>query len=101
MKAMYDACGAIAPDTRFDPAWLNTEVDKQMAELKLTLPTIWYQYYYQFPFERDGVTPGVQQLFQPQGSVKTAVDMMQQSIKKWNREQPAQVKAYKQWQLLG
>ena len=101
MKAMYEACGAVTPDTRFDQAWLNTEVDKQMAELKLTLPTIWYQYYYPFPFERDGVTPGVQQLFQPQGSVKTAVDMMQQSIKKWNREQPAQVKAYKQWQLLG
>lgn len=100
MKAMYDACGAVTPDTRFDPAWLNTEVDKQMAKLKGSLPTIWYQYYYPFPFERDGVTPGVQQLFQPQGSVKVAAQMMQQAIDKWRREQPAQVKAYKQWQLL-
>lgn len=101
MKAMYDASGAISPDTRFDPAWLNTDVDKQMAKLKPTLPSIWYQYYYPFPFERDGVTPGLQQLFQPQGSVKTAVDMMQQAIATWQREQPAQVDAYKKWTLLG
>jgi raffinose/stachyose/melibiose transport system substrate-binding protein len=100
MKAMYDASGAIAPDSRFDPAWLTSDIDKQMATLKGSLPTIWYQYYYPFPFERDGVTPGVQQLFQPGGSVKTAAKMMQDAIDKWKREQPAQVKAYKQWKLL-
>lgn len=100
MKAMYDACGAIAPDKRFDPAWLNTEADKTMARWKASLPNFWYQYYYPFPFERDGVTPGVQQLFQPDGSVDAAVKTMQQAIEKWQREQPAQVKAYKQWQLL-
>ena len=100
MKSMYDACGAIAPDKRFDPAWLNTEADKTMAEWKQTLPNFWYQYYYPFPFERDGVTPGVQQLFQPGGSVQKAVEIMQAAIEKWQRQQPAQVEAYKQWQLL-
>ncbi|MGC9670692.1 ABC transporter substrate-binding protein [Planosporangium sp. 12N6] len=100
MKAMYDACGAVSPDAKFDPAWLTSDIDKQMAKLKGSLPTIWYQYYYPFPFERDGVTPGVQQLFQPGGSVKTAAKMMQDAIEKWKREQPAQVKAYKQWKLL-
>lgn len=100
MKAMYEACGAIAPDKRFQASWLNTEADKTMAEWKSKLPNFWYQYYYPFPFERDGVTPGVQQLFQPDGSVQQAVKTMQQAIEKWQREQPAQVKAYKQWQLL-
>lgn len=100
MKAMYDSCGAIAPDKRFQSSWLNTQADKTMAEWKSTLPNFWYQYYYPFPFERDGVTPGVQQLFQPDGSAKEAVKTMQQAIDKWQREQPAQVKAYKQWQLL-
>ena len=100
MKAMYEACGAITPDKRFDPAWLNTEADKKMAEWKSSLPNFWYQYYYPFPFERDGVTPGVQQLFQPGGSVSAAVKTMQEAIDKWRREQPAQVKAYQQWQLL-
>lgn len=101
MKAMYDACGAITPDSGFDPAWLTSDVDKQMAKFKGSLPTFWYQYYYPFPFERDGVTPGVQQLFQPDGSVKTAAKLMQDAIDKWKREQPAQVKAYQQWKLLG
>jgi hypothetical protein len=32
--------------------------------------------------------------------VASAVKTMQQAIDKWQREQPAQVKAYKQWQLL-
>ena len=100
MKAMYEACGAITPDKKFDPAWLNTEADKTMAEWKATLPNFWYQYYYPFPFERDGVTPGVQQLFQPDGSVSEAVTTMQAAIDKWRREQPAQVEAYQQWQLL-
>jgi multiple sugar transport system substrate-binding protein len=100
MKAMYQACGAITPDKRFDPAWLNTEVDKTMAQWKASLPNFWYQYYYPFPFERDGVTPGVQQLFQSGGSVDAAVKTMQSAIEKWRREQPAQVKAYQQWQLL-
>ena len=100
MKAMYDACGAITPDKRFDTNWLNTQADKTMAQWKATLPNFWYQYYYPFPFERDGVTPGVQQLFQPGGNVPAAVKSMQQAIAKWQREQPAQVKAYKQWQLL-
>ena len=100
MKSMYDACGAIAPDNRFDPAWLNTEADKTMAEWKQTLPNFWYQYYYPFPFERDGVTPAVQQLFQPGGSVQKATEIMQAAIEKWKRQQPAQVEAYKQWQLL-
>jgi raffinose/stachyose/melibiose transport system substrate-binding protein len=100
MKAMYETSGAITPDARFDPAWLNTEADKQMAKWKSSLPNFWYQYYYPFPFERDGVTPGVQQMFQTSGSAKKAAAMMQEGIDKWRREQPAQVKAYKQWQLL-
>ena len=100
MKAMYEACGAITPDKNFDPAWLNTEADKTMAQWKETLPNFWYQYYYPFPFERDGVTPGVQQLFQPDGTVDAAVKTMQEAIDKWRREQPAQVKAYQDWQLL-
>ena len=100
MKALYDASGAITPDDRFDPAWLNTEADKRMAEWKSSLPNFWYQYYYPFPFERDGVNPGVQQLFQPGGSVATATKMMQQAIDGWRRQQPAQVKAFQQWKLL-
>ena len=100
MKAMYDASGAITPDKNFDPAWLTSPIDKRMAELKSGLPSLWYQYYYPFPFERDGVTPAVQQLFQPGGSVQAGEKMLQEGIAKWKREQKAQVEAYKKWELL-
>jgi raffinose/stachyose/melibiose transport system substrate-binding protein len=100
MKAMYGASGAITPDRRFSHSWLNTKADEQMAQWKASLPNFWYQYYYPFPFERDGVTPGVQQLFQSGGSVAEAVKMMQEAIKGWQRKQPQQVRAFKQWELL-
>ena len=40
-------------------------------------------------------------MYGPGGLVQKAVTMMQQGIEKWRREQPAQVDAYMQWQLLG
>lgn len=100
MKSMYDMSGAITPDKNFDPAWLTSSIDKRMAALKSERPSLWYQYYYPFPFERDGVTPAVQQLFQPGGSIKAGEAMLKDGIAKWKREQPAQVDAYKKWELL-
>lgn len=100
MKAMYADSGAVTPDSGFDPAWLNSPIDKRMAELKSGLPSIWFQYYYPFPFERDGVTPGVQQLFQGGGSVGAGAKMMQDAIQKWRKAQGAQVDAYKKWEVL-
>jgi raffinose/stachyose/melibiose transport system substrate-binding protein len=99
MKAMYEASGAISPDAKFDPAWLNTETDKRMAQLQKQLPSFWFQYYYPFPFENNGVTPGVQQLFQG-GSVATAQKMLTDAIAKWKKQQPNEVAAYKKWELL-
>ena len=100
MRAMYDASGAMAPDANFQASWLNSSIDTRMGELRKGLPSFWFQYYYPFPFERDGVTPAVQQLFQPHGSVAEGQKMMVAAIEKWQREQKAQVDAYKKWEVL-
>jgi len=100
MKAMYDACGAIAPDSKFDNAWLTSNTDKRMAELKTQMPSFWFQYYYPFPFENNGVTPAVQQLFQPGGTIAAGQKMLTDSISKWKKQQASEVRAYKKWELL-
>ena len=100
MRAMYDASGAVAPDSGFETTWLNSSIDERMSQLRKGLPSFWFQYYYPFPFERDGVTPAVQQLFQPNGSVAEGQKMMADAISKWQREQKAQVEAYKKWEVL-
>jgi len=100
MHLMYQESGAICPDNRFDPAWLNTETDKTMWNWQQQVPNFWYQYYYPFQFEENGVDPGLEQLWEPHGSVQKAVQMMQGSIDKWRVQSPAQAQAYSSWQLL-
>jgi raffinose/stachyose/melibiose transport system substrate-binding protein len=100
MHEMYRMCGAVAPDNRFDSSWLTSNADKQFAQWVEEKPNFWYQYYYPFPFERDGVTPGIQQLFQEDGTPEKAIEYMQDAIDKWRSEHPDQVDAYNTWELL-
>jgi raffinose/stachyose/melibiose transport system substrate-binding protein len=100
MKLMYQESGAICPDTKFEASWLDTETDKTMWEWQKTLPNFWYQYYYPLPFETNGVDPGLQQLWQSNGSVDRAVSTMQGAISKWGDQSPAQLDAYKTWKPL-
>lgn len=101
MQLMYQESGAICPDNNFDTKWFNTETDKTMWQWQQTLPDVWYQYYYPLPFETNGVDPGLQQLWRSGGSVDSAVSTMQSAITKWEKQSPAQQKAYKQWKPLG
>ena len=55
----------------------------------------------ELPFERHGLSPCAQQMYRPGGLAQKAVTLMKQGIEKAGREQPAQVDAYMQWQLLG
>jgi raffinose/stachyose/melibiose transport system substrate-binding protein len=98
MRLMYRESGAICPDTRFDPAWLNTETDKTMWKWQEEVPNFWYQYYYPIQFETNGVDPGLQKLWQPNGSVESAVTTMQAAIKQWRAQSPQQAGAFKSWQ---
>ena len=100
MHLMYQESGAICPDNKFDTSWFNTETDKTMWHWQQTLPNFWFQYYYPLPFETDGVDPGLQQLWQANSSVQSAVSTMQGAIGKWSQQTPAQVQAYKQWKPL-
>jgi len=101
MQLMYQESGAICPDTDFDTKWFNTETDKTMWQWQQTLPDVWYQYYYPLPFETNGVDPGLQQLWRSGGSVDSAVSTMQAAIAKWEKQSPAEQRAYKQWKPLG
>jgi multiple sugar transport system substrate-binding protein len=100
MHLMYKVSGAITPDNRFDPAWLNTETDKTMLGWQKDLPDFWYQYYYPLQFETNGVDPGLQKIWEPGGSVSSAVSSMQNAISQWRNQSPAQAQAYSSWQLL-
>ena len=100
MRLMYAESGAICPDKRFDPAWLNTDTDKTMWAWQQKVPNFWYQYYYPFQFEENGVDPGLEQLWQPRGTVQQAASMMQAAIDKWRLQSPPQAQAYSSWKLL-
>lgn len=100
MHLMYQESGAICPDNKFDTSWFDTETDKTMWHWQQTLPNFWYQYYYPLPFETNGVNPGLQQLWQPNGSVTAAVASMQGAINKWSEQTPEQLSAYKTWKPL-
>lgn len=100
MHLMYQESGAICPDNKFDTSWFDTETDKTMWHWQQTLPNFWYQYYYPLPFETNGVDPGLQQLWQPNGSVTAAVASMQGAINKWSEQTPEQLSAYKTWKPL-
>jgi raffinose/stachyose/melibiose transport system substrate-binding protein len=100
MHLMYQESGAICPDNKFDTSWFDTETDKTMWHWQQTLPNFWYQYYYPLPFETNGVDPGLQQLWQPNGSVTAAVASMQGAINKWSEQTPQQLSAYKTWKPL-
>ena len=100
MKRMYEQSGAVAPDKRFQKDWLNANIDLQFAEWASERPNFWYQYYYPFPFERAGVTPATQMLFEANGTPQEAIGMMQGAIKDWREQHPEQVKAYNNWHLL-
>lgn len=100
MQLMYQESGAICPDNKFKTAWFDTETDKTMWNWQQTLPDFWYQYYYPLPFETNGVDPGLQQLWQSNGSVTAAVASMQGAISKWSGQSPAQLSAYKTWKPL-
>jgi len=100
MHLMYQESGAICPDNKFDTSWFDTETDKTMWHWQQTLPNFWYQYYYPLPFETNGVDPGLQQLWQPNGSVTAAVASMQGAINKWGEQTPEQLSAYKTWKPL-
>jgi hypothetical protein len=60
----------------------------------------WYQYYYPFQFEENGVDPGLEQLWLPHGTVESATATMQGAIDKWRLQSPAQAQAYSSWKLL-
>jgi len=100
MQLMYKVSGAITPDNKFDQAWLDTETDKTMLGWQKSLPDFWYQYYYPLQFETNGVDPGLQKLWEPNGSVAGAVSSMQSAIQQWKNQSPAQAQAYSSWQLL-
>jgi raffinose/stachyose/melibiose transport system substrate-binding protein len=100
MHLMYKLSGAITPDNRFEQSWLDTDTDKTMLGWQKTLPDFWYQYYYPLQFETNGVDPGLQKLWEPGGSTDSAVASMQNAIEQWQRQSPAQAKAYGDWQLL-
>jgi raffinose/stachyose/melibiose transport system substrate-binding protein len=100
MHLMYKVSGAITPDKKFDPAWLDTDTDKTMLHWQNTMPDFWYQYYYPLQFETNGVDPGLQKLWEPGGSVAGAVSSMQSAIQQWRNQSPAQAQAYSNWQLL-
>jgi multiple sugar transport system substrate-binding protein len=100
MHLMYKISGAITPDNHFKSSWLDTETDKTMLHWQNTLPDFWYQYYYPLQFENNGVDPGLQKLWEPGGTVSSAVSSMQSAIKQWKTQSPAQAHAYSSWQLL-
>lgn len=99
MKLMYEKAGAVTPDLRFDPAWMDTNVDKQMLEWAQNLDLFWYQYYYPPVWESEGAIALGQLLMAGDIDAAEAAKRYQSIAEKWREENPEQLAAYGKWTM--
>jgi raffinose/stachyose/melibiose transport system substrate-binding protein len=99
MKLQYEMSGAITPDDRLDPAWLNTEADRIINKWSHEYPLFWYQYYYPPILETEGAIAGSQLLLAGDTTPEEAAKLYQQVAEKWRKSNPDQLAAYQKWTL--
>ncbi len=99
MQLMYQKAGAVSPDLRFKPEWLNTESDKQIVQWGKEHPLFWYQYYYPPVWESEGSIALGQLLMAGDITPEEAATRWQALAEKNRTENPAQLENYKKWVL--
>ncbi|MCJ7659034.1 MAG: ABC transporter substrate-binding protein [Anaerolineales bacterium] len=99
MKLMYEKAGAVTPDLRFKPEWMDTNVDKQMLEWGQNLDLFWYQYYYPPVWESEGAIALGQLLMAGDIDAAEAAARYQAIAEKWREENPDQLAAYEKWTM--
>lgn len=96
---MYAKAGAVTPDNRFKPEWLNTEADKQIVQWRKEFPLFWYQYYYPPVWESEGSIAIGQLLMTGDVTPEQAAQKWQDLADKNRKENPQQLENYKKWVL--
>ncbi len=99
MQLMYQKAGAVSPDLRFQPDWLNTNSDKQIVQWGKEFPLFWYQYYYPPVWESEGAIALGQLLMTGDITPDQAAQRWQDLADKNRRENPQQLEDYKKWVL--
>ena len=99
MQLMYAKAGAVTPDNRFKPEWLNTEADKMIVQWRKEFPLFWYQYYYPPVWESEGSIAIGQLLMTGEVTPEQAAQKWQDLADKNRKENPQQLDNYKKWVL--